>query len=97
MEKQKKPKYNNEAILIHCMNRVPHSLIFDDDFKNYESKIIKELCEDLDANFDYLISIVSKSNGQEFLSKSITIANSLVWAAIFHVHNDILPEQYKEE
>jgi len=31
----KKPKYHNEQVLIHCMNREPHSLIFDEQFINY--------------------------------------------------------------
>lgn len=93
----KKPKYNNEQILIYCMNRKPYSLIFDEQFINFKKNTILELCEDLETNFDYLISLVEKADNQESLSKTITIANSLVWASLFHHHNDIVPEKYKQE
>jgi hypothetical protein len=93
----KQPKYNNEQVLIHCINREPHSLIFDKEFIEYDEKTILELCEDLETNFEYLIMQIEKSDKQEELSKTITIANSLVWAGLFHHHNDVVPEKYKSE
>ena len=93
----KKPKYNNEQVLIYCLNRKPHSLLFDEQFMNYDEKTVLELCEDLEVNFDYSISLIEKSDDQESLSRTITIANSLVWASLFYHHNDIIPEKYKQE
>lgn len=93
----KKPKYHNEQVLIHCLNREPHSLIFDNQFINYDEKTVLELCEDLETNFYYLISLVEKAEDQESLSRTITISNSLVWASLFYHHNDIIPEKYKQE
>ena len=93
----KKPKYNNEQVLIYCLNREPHSLLFDEQFINYDKKTVLELCEDLEANFDYNISLIEKADDQESLSRTITIANSLVWASLFYHHNDIIPEKYKQE
>jgi hypothetical protein len=93
----KKPKYNNEQILIYCMNRKPHSLIFDEQFINFKKNTILELCEDLETNFHYLISLVEKVDNQESLSNTIIIANSLVWASLFYHHNDIVTEIYKQE
>jgi hypothetical protein len=93
----KEPKYNNEQVLIYCLNREPHSLLFDEQFINYDTKTVLELCEDLETNFDYLISLVEKAEDQESMARSITIANSLVWASLFRHHNDIVPEKYKQE
>jgi hypothetical protein len=92
----KEPKYHNEQVLIYCINREPHSLLVDEQFINYNEKTILELCEDLEVNFDYLISVVEKAKHQENLSKSITIANSLVWASLFHHHDNIIPDKYKQ-
>jgi hypothetical protein len=93
----KEPKYNNEQVLIYCMNRKPHSLLFDKQFVNYNKKTILGLCEDLETNFNYLISLIEKADDQESLSRAITIANSLVWASLFYHHNDIIPKKYKQE
>jgi hypothetical protein len=86
------PKYNNEQILIHCMKREPHTLIFDHDFLNYREFEILQLCEDLEANYNYLIKI---AENHEDIKTMVTIAQSLVWGALFHVYNDIIPEKYK--
>jgi hypothetical protein len=93
----KKPKYHNEQVLIYCMNREPNSLLFDEQFINYNVKTILELCEDLETNFDYLIGLLEKVINQESLARTITIANSLVWASLLYHHNDIVPEKYKQE
>jgi len=90
----KAPKYNNEAVLIHCMKREPHSLIFDKDFIKYDEKTVLELCEDLETNYEYLTSLANDNNEMQMI---ITMANSLVWAGLFHVHNDFVPQKYKVE
>jgi hypothetical protein len=90
----KVPKYNNEKILIHCMNREPHTLIFDHDFINYRDFEVLGLCEDLILNFNYLSSLAGNDKKTQMI---ITIANSLVWSALFYHHNDIIPEYYKIE
>ena len=92
----KEPKYHNEQVLIYCMYREPHSLLVDEQFINYNEKTILELCEDLEVNFDYLISVVEKAKDQENLFKNITIANSLVWASLFDHHDYIIPDKYKQ-
>jgi len=94
MKQNKPPKYNNEAVLIHCMNREPHSLIFDYDFINYDEKTVLELCEDLETNFDHLTSLPGIT---EEITKVITIAQSLVWAGLYQHHEDIVPDKYKHE
>ena len=93
----KKPNYHNEEVLIHCINSEPHSLLFDMQFINYDEKTVLELCEDLQTNFDYLIALLKHSNNQESLSRQITVANSLVWASLFHIHEEFVPEKYKQE
>jgi hypothetical protein len=90
----KKPKYNNEAILIHCMKREPHTLIFDKDFINYDEKTILGLCEDLETNFNYLVSLPGLTKELEI---TITAANSLVWAALYFHFNEIVPDKYKTD
>jgi len=89
-----KPKYHNEGKLIFCMNREPHSLIFEQEFINYDDKTVLELCEDLETNFDFLTSLPGINESME---SAITIANSLVWAALFQHHKDKIPEKYKTE
>jgi hypothetical protein len=92
MKEIKPPKYHNEAILIHCMKREPHSLIFDEDFINYDEKTILELCEDLEKNYQYLCLLARRNASVGLL---ITMAQSLVWGALYHHHNEIT-EKYKE-
>jgi len=89
----KEPKYNNEAILIHCMKREPHSLIYDHEFINYRDFEVIELCEDLEKNYEYLSSLC-KANKE--MQQVILMANSFVWAGLFFHHNDIVPEKYKQ-
>lgn len=93
----KKPNYHNEEVLIHCINSEPHSLLFDKKFISYDEKTVVNLCEDLEANFDYLIALLEHSKNQESLSRQITVANSLVWASLFHLHEEFVPEKYKQE
>ena len=88
------PKYNNQEILIYCMKREPHSLLFDKTFLNYDKKTIIELCEDLETQFDWIEKVAGDDNN--FLDMMI-YAQSLVFAAIYHNFNDILPEKYKME
>jgi len=94
----KAPKYNNEAILIHCMKREPHTLIFDHDFINYRDFEVIGLCEDLETNYEYLVSEIKRvlpEKDQEQMINTITVVSSLVWAGLFHHHNNIVPEKYK--
>jgi len=96
-----KPKYNNEQVLLHCINREPHSLIFDEQFLNYNEQTVLELCEDLETCYNYLVKKFENApkHIKEFADviQGITIANSLVWAGLYHIHNDIVPEKYKTE
>lgn len=92
-----KPNYHNEEVLIHCISREPHSLPFDKQFIEYDKTTVVNLCEDLEANFDYLIALLEHSKNQEEFSRQITVANSLVWASLFHIHDEFVPEKYKQE
>ena len=92
-----KPNYHNEEVLIHCINSEPHSLLWDEQFIDLDEKAVVNLCEDLEANFDYLIALLEHSKNQEHLARSITIANTLVWASLFHIHDEFVPEKYKQE
>lgn len=98
-KKIKKQKYHNEAILIHCIKREPHTLIFDNDFINYRDFEIVQLCEDLEANYNYLESEIKRVLPEHLQSEpliTLLSASSLVWAGLFHCHNDIVPQKYKE-
>ena len=95
----KEPKYHNKDILIHCINRQPHTLIFDANFINYDELTILQLCEDLETNYNYLESEIKRVL-PEHLQKQPTMfileASSLVWAGLFHCHNEIVPKKYKQ-
>ena len=84
------PVYKNNEVLIFCMKREPHSLIFDRDFAEYDEKTVLELCEDLETQFEYISKV--GENDQKFIDM-MTWAQSLVWAGLFHHHNDIVPEK----
>ena len=112
MKEIKQPHYKNEAVLIHCTKRTPHSLIFDEDFIKYDEKTILDLCEDLETSYKYLCDVFSKTPLQlnslnsnalpqikerEQMQQAVDISFGLVWAGLYYHHNDIIPEKYKAE
>lgn len=105
------PKYNNKEVLIHCMKREPHSLIFDEGFINYDEKTVNNLCDDLEKNHEYLTKLFKKTpllftslrenalpkiKEREEMEMALFIANSLVWAAIFYHHAEKLNDKNKK-
>ena len=93
----KEPKYHNKQVLIYCLNKKTHPLLFNKQFINYNKKTVIELCEDLEVNFDYLISLIENEKDQLKFSKTASTAHSLVWTSLFYHHNDVIPEKYKQD
>ena len=97
MLKIKEPKYRNKEVLLYCLQKPPHGLLVDELFVNYDKKTVVDLCEDLEVNFDYFISIVKNEKDHHNLLKPIEIAQSLVWASLFYHHEEFIPKKYIQE
>lgn len=106
----KEPIYLNEDFLKKCMKSEPHSLIFDSDFSGLNEVQVLNLCKDLDSFWDWFekvnkatpIRLNSLKGTKEIderkdFEMSVCVSCSLVWSALFFLHDEWVPEKYKHE